>query len=162
MKTWQVFMVLLTIGLAAWVVYLYLTGTLSFGPEGYEWNAYSSTKARKYECPPPECDCNALRQRIEFLYRKLQDTILALERAESLYESLYTKALKLAEELEKWKKRARYFEALVKDLQAQLIACRAELDALRKAYERLKAWCIERDIHVNACRSDLVDNQMLR
>jgi hypothetical protein len=32
---------------------------------------------------------------------------------------------------------------------------RDELEALRKAYDQLRAWCVERDIHVNQCRSNL-------
>ena len=163
MKGWQMFVALTFIGLATWIVWQYQTGQLSFGPGGLEYNSDEYVNMMRNTCPPPECDCTALKSRIGFLERKLQDTISALEKAEALYQSLYKKGLMLEQELKYWKDRANTCEAERQVLRDQLNQLIADYNDLRRLYDKLLAWCRERDAHVNACRANQVDHQtMLR
>ena len=145
-------MSLLFLALGTYIVYLYLTGKLSFGPGGNEWDA--RVKTTEIPCPPPDCDCALLRARINYLDRKLHDTENALLKAEGLYNTLYGKYTKALQELEEWKARAltaeQENEALkqrIADLLAELAACQAELNALR-------AQCLER-AEATACNPGL-------
>jgi len=163
MKGWQMFVAITFIGLGTWVIWQYQTGQISFGPGGLEYNSDEYVQTMRNTCPPPECDCTALKARILYLERKLQDTITALEKAEALYQSLYRKGQMLEEQLAQWKERANMCEADRKVLRDQLNKLIADYNELRRLYEKLSAWCRERDAHVNACRADQVDHQeMLR
>jgi chromosome segregation ATPase len=163
MKVWQYFILLTFIALGAFIVYKYQKGELSFGPGGYEYNSDEYVETLRKKCPPPECDCTALKARIGFLERKLQDTINALEKSEALYESLYKKAQMMEKELLYWKDKANTLEAENKVLRDRLAALLADYEELRRLYEKLLEWCRERDAHVNACRANQVDHQdMLR
>jgi len=163
MKGWQVFMSVSFIALGTWIIWQYQTGQLSFGPGGLEYNSDEYVQTLRKTCPPPECDCTALKTRIGFLERKLQDTISALEKAEALYQSLYRKGQMLEQQLAYWKDRANTCEADRQVLRDQLNTLIADYNELRRLYEKLLAWCRERDAHVNACRANQVDHhKMLR
>ncbi len=138
MDRWQQVMGTLSLIFAAVVLWLYFKGKLALGPGGKEWNAQSATETEKSMCPPPECDCNLLRARIQYLERRLHDTENALIKAEGMYASLYEKYQQLLRELEEWKQRALKAEtelelcrARVAELLRELAACRAELQALQ-------------------------------
>ena len=163
MKGWQLFVILTFIALGTWVIWQYQTGQLSFGPGGLEYNSDEYIQTLRQTCPPPECDCTALKARIGYLERKLQDTISALEKAEALYQSLYRKGQLLEQQLAYWKDRANTCEAEHKVLRDQFNTLLADYNELRRLYDKLLAWCRERDAHVNACRANQVDRHtMLR
>ena len=157
---WQQIMGVVSLGVATYLVYLYLNGKISLGPGGKEWDV--QTTSTKDLCPPPECDCALLRARIAYLERKLHDTENALLKAEGLYASLYTKYQKLLRELEETKARLAAVEAENAALRAQLAAALAELAACRAAFDALQAQCIDRDLQVNACSAGLSAPGLLR
>lgn len=159
---WPKFMTLACVAGGSVVVYLYLTGKLSLGPGGREWEGVLTSTTNTSMCPPPECDCTMLRGRIAYLDRKLHDTENALLKAEGLYASLYTKFTQKLQELEEWKARAQTAEAEVELLKARLAQALAELDVCLREFDALKSQCIERDLQVNACSAGLSVPGLLR
>ena len=159
---WPKLMCILCVALGAYVVYMYLTGKLSLGPGGREWDGLVTSSTDTANCPPPDCDCTMLRARIAYLDRKLHDTENALLKAEALYATLYAKFTAALQEVEEWKRRALAAEALSDDLRARLLAALAELEACRRELEALRAACIERDLQVNACSAGLSAPGLLR
>jgi chromosome segregation ATPase len=139
---WQQIMGVLFLALGAYIVYLYLTGRLSLGPKGQEWEAKVSTTENP--CPPPDCDCNLLRARINYLDRKLHDTENALLKAEGLYNTLYIKYTKALQELEEWKARALAAEEENEVLKQRIAALLEELAACQAELNALRAQCLER------------------
>jgi len=159
---WQQMMSLGFLALGTYIVYLYLTGKIRLGPGGQEWDGKVSTSTSDSACPPPDCDCGLLRARINYLDRKLHDTENALLKAEGLYASLYTKYVQLLQTMEEWKARALKAEGdntllrkQVQDLQAELGACRAELEGLR-------ARCLERAEHTSCSPGLSLPGTLLR
>lgn len=143
MVDWPRIMCLAFLAVGAYVVYLYLTGKLRLGPGGKEWDGTVESKTKTFECPPPDCDCQQLRSRINYLDRRVADLENSLLKAEGLYATLYGKYLALLKERDEWQRRALDAEAENVRLRTRLADCMAELAACRMELAALKARCLE-------------------
>lgn len=156
--TWQQIMSAAFVAMVAYVIYLYIQGRITLGPDIIERTLVRDGAAG---CPPPDCDCALLRGRIQYLDRKLHDTENALLKAEGIYDGLYKKYSIMSEQLDSVTKAKDTADATVVALQARLANALNELGISRAAHDQLASQCIERDLQINACAPNL-DHGLLR
>lgn len=165
MQRWQVFMMLLSAGLAYYVLKKYYANELYLGPPltvtstttlEDDTGAAPSSSSQK-----GDCDCDLLRARIAFLERRLYDSDGALLKAQALYAELYKKLGTMQGDRATEQTSLLGAQATIQDLGSRLSTALDELKQTRAVLQSLEAQCIAQAEASSACKPSF-QSQLLR